>query len=636
MSDFNIQRSPSVHQLPTTGPGTQPVRSQPQTEPNPTPPSTAPRIGQNRVNSTPHLADPTTHQLLEDLIDNAPPEQLQNRLQEMPRLQRQGAVGNLGDNPAVRDLRDQQRDQQLLTQTARPNTPVRFQAPLESNLADNFSALERQLNKATLPGTKRNVLNQVRQQAQNLIANADPQGDFLFQVSTKSEQELKLDVIKSMGLMKGKYGQAFTPVLSQHAQDLKTYEANKLQHDRLREVRNQIGPQTTPQERLQIEQQALEIMQHFNFTPQYRTTNTGGQQLDFNRIPPAPQKPVLNVDTLYNMLSSDKKHMVDAMVSGLREGLNQAPNRIETYRQADFGPNGAPMGLDPQADLRIPERFQMNGRNYDFDSHLATGGGGVVFNYRDAQSGERVVLKKDFTDLTDEAIAHRHNQGPETIDMKGILRSDSGEIFMVMERATGDLLGGLNRINQSNGTAEQKETAKLSISLDILKGMARVHQQNSSHNDMKGENVYISTDGTAKVADLGEAQTDGVHQIYGSFGTQLFNAPEVLNSETEGNRQANDVWAVGRLLYQIHTGQESPFNGQNLTFLQIQEGIKAFGQDPANRVFPNPQNKMEQLINAMMHPDPTQRPSLESVMQLSVFDGVRDGSGKAMVSQLLQ
>lgn len=82
--------------------------------------------------------------------------------------------------------------------------------------------------------------------------------------------------------------------------------------------------------------------------------------------------------------------------------------------------------------------------------------------------------------------------------------------------------------------------------------------------------------------------------------------------------------------------QESPFNGPNLTFLQTQQRIKDFGQDPANRVFPNPQNKMEQLINAMMHPDPAQRPSLESVMQLSVFDGVRDGSGKAMVRQLLQ
>ena len=125
-------------------------------------------------------------------------------------------------------------------------------------------------------------------------------------------------------------------------------------------------------------------------------------------------------------------------------------------------------------------------------------------------------------------------------------------------------------------------------------------------------------------------------RTYNSFGSPDFNAPEVLNSATEGNRQTNDVWAVGRLLYQIHTGQESPFNGPNLTFLQTQQRIKDFGQDPANRVFPNPQNKMEQLINAMMHPDPTQRPSLESVMQLSVFDGVRDGSGKAMVRQLLQ
>lgn len=105
MSDFNIQRSQSLRQLPTSAPVDQPRRSQ--QLPQRSLPQ-GPRIGLNRTNSAPQLTGPSVNQLVNDAIDNAPPEQLQNRFQRMPRLQRQESLVRVDAPPEAPPLQQQQ------------------------------------------------------------------------------------------------------------------------------------------------------------------------------------------------------------------------------------------------------------------------------------------------------------------------------------------------------------------------------------------------------------------------------------------------------------------------------------------------------------------------------------------------
>jgi len=91
--------------------------------------------------------------------------------------------------------------------------------------------------------------------------------------------------------------------------------------------------------------------------------------------------------------------------------------------------------------------------------------------------------------------------------------------------------------------------------LDVLAGLAMLHDRGIVHRDIKPANVLLTDDGRALLADLGIARrTDqaGVTRTGTAIGTALYMAPEQARGRDVTPRV--DVFAMGLSLYQVLTG----------------------------------------------------------------------------------
>ena len=96
----------------------------------------------------------------------------------------------------------------------------------------------------------------------------------------------------------------------------------------------------------------------------------------------------------------------------------------------------------------------------------------------------------------------------------------------------------------------------------ILAAVDHAHRQGIVHRDGKPENVIVSPDGTAKVADFGlaRAYADGTTTQAGTVtGTVQYLAPEQIRGEPADPR--SDLYAVGILAFELLTGR-LPFTGE--------------------------------------------------------------------------
>ncbi len=85
----------------------------------------------------------------------------------------------------------------------------------------------------------------------------------------------------------------------------------------------------------------------------------------------------------------------------------------------------------------------------------------------------------------------------------------------------------------------------LRLALDVVSGLARLHQQGLVHRDVKPANV-IFVNGRAKLADIGLVSADGEARTF--VGTEGYIAPEGPGSPQ------GDLYALGILLYEASTG----------------------------------------------------------------------------------
>jgi NIMA (never in mitosis gene a)-related kinase len=78
------------------------------------------------------------------------------------------------------------------------------------------------------------------------------------------------------------------------------------------------------------------------------------------------------------------------------------------------------------------------------------------------------------------------------------------------------------------------------------------------HRDIKGANVFLTSDGTLKIGDFGISRTlEQTLQASRSFvGTPYYLSPEMVEGKPYSSKA--DVWSLGVLLYHL-CAQRLPF-----------------------------------------------------------------------------
>jgi len=152
---------------------------------------------------------------------------------------------------------------------------------------------------------------------------------------------------------------------------------------------------------------------------------------------------------------------------------------------------------------------------------------------------------------------------------------------------------------------------KVKIMLFIARGVAHLHSRNIVHRDIKSPNILIMRDLTRVVlCDLGLAKTKAIVDMMSRAGTIHWMAPEIMTEQPYTNKV--DIYSMGLVFFEIATGTMFwPTMTQTWITREVPPPNNARPQFPAGV-----EEQFKGLIELCWHPDPAQRPTATSVVEM--------------------
>jgi len=105
-----------------------------------------------------------------------------------------------------------------------------------------------------------------------------------------------------------------------------------------------------------------------------------------------------------------------------------------------------------------------------------------------------------------------------------------------------------------------------SFTLQVLEGLAYLHEMGILHHDLKGDNILIDSSGICKITGFGTAQhTDDIYADVAHtamLGSIYWMAPEVFKKQNSVYSAKIDVWSLGCVVLEMWAGQR-PWPGDD-------------------------------------------------------------------------
>jgi serine/threonine protein kinase len=251
--------------------------------------------------------------------------------------------------------------------------------------------------------------------------------------------------------------------------------------------------------------------------------------------------------------------------------------------------------------------------NYDLLEKIAEGGMGTVYKARQQPSGDIVAIKIVPPHLSNNHVLLRRFEqefkAARSLDHPNIVRAlDFSSLgtspYLVMEYVDGESLG--QRLERE-GKISEAEAIRLIA--QVAQGLHRAHKQGLIHRDVKPDNILVTSDGVAKLADLGlvkEMEADlNLTRTGRGLGTPHFMAPEQFRNAKNADARC-DIYSMAATLYMMVTG-ELPFRScapLDAWMKKVQNEIT-----PPREVNPSLSERIDWAIRRGMSADPEQRPA---------------------------
>jgi serine/threonine-protein kinase len=248
---------------------------------------------------------------------------------------------------------------------------------------------------------------------------------------------------------------------------------------------------------------------------------------------------------------------------------------------------------------------------YSIVRKLGQGGMGSVWMALDANR-QRVALKvlpphlaqqrQFLTRFFREAQSAIKLQHPNIV--RGLaVGEEARQYFFAMEYVDGRSVSDM--MKRSGAVPPEQATQ---IMLQVAEGLAYAHEHGIIHRDIKPDNIMLTRDGVAKLADLGlarqvDAEMTALTRTGTAMGTPYYMAPE-QGTDAKRADARSDIYALGATWYHMITGRV-PFDGS--TPLEIwQKHLKEPIKAPSiiQEGIPRP---VSQTIERMMAKDPERR-----------------------------
>lgn len=244
---------------------------------------------------------------------------------------------------------------------------------------------------------------------------------------------------------------------------------------------------------------------------------------------------------------------------------------------------------------------------------IGQGAMGAVYKARQVSLGRLVALKvlpphlagdRDFlTRFKNEAMAAASLNHPNLVQVYAA-GSDQGAHFFAMEYVDGESLG--DRLDRK-GRIEAREA--IAIAYYVAEALGYAWKKAALiHRDIKPDNIFLSSEGTVKVGDLGLAKAVGVQdagltRTGTAMGTPYYISPEQAVGKKEVDFRS-DIYSLGCTLYRALTGLP-PYEGDSAMSVMLQHV-----NQPAPKIreaWPECPPPITELMDRMLSKRPEQR-----------------------------
>ncbi|CAH0473575.1 unnamed protein product [Peronospora belbahrii] len=226
----------------------------------------------------------------------------------------------------------------------------------------------------------------------------------------------------------------------------------------------------------------------------------------------------------------------------------------------------------------------------------------------ETRSGKLTVLKESdkLPEAANEISMLSRVQNPHVVQIQQYFIEEIGHrhfMYIEMEYCDG---GDLRQMLETKG---RLETDKFDLMFrQLCLGLKEIHRHGIVHRDLKPDNVLLTKDGTAKIADFGvSTYLESDLLTHHAAGTLAFMAPEVRRyflGEVVSYDYKADIWSLGALAVAMLTGNPEPRVATRSVEKLVDE-FKAYSLD----------GKYLMLVERMLTTHPADRISLETLLK---------------------
>ena len=145
------------------------------------------------------------------------------------------------------------------------------------------------------------------------------------------------------------------------------------------------------------------------------------------------------------------------------------------------------------------------------------------------------------------------------------------------------------------------------IFIQMTKGLKALHDLKILHRDLKSANIFLFSDGSAKIGDLNVSKVAHKGLGYTQTGTPYYASPEVWNDQPYDSK--SDIWSLGCVVYEM-LALHPPFRAENMEGL-YNKVIK--GQ--YEKICDKYSKDISDILKFLFKVKPTERPSCGQILK---------------------
>ena len=247
---------------------------------------------------------------------------------------------------------------------------------------------------------------------------------------------------------------------------------------------------------------------------------------------------------------------------------------------------------------------------------LGEGAYSTVFKVKRKEDSNIYALKKvKLKGLSDKEKQNALNEvrilasvkSPFVISYKeAFIEEESEALCIVMEYADkGDLYQKIVHLKKIGCLIEEIDAWKIFI--QMVRGLKSLHDLKILHRDLKSANIFLFSDGTAKIGDLNVSKVAQKGLGYTQTGTPYYASPEVWNENPYDNK--SDIWSLGCVTYEMLT-LHPPFRAKDMEELYnrvIKGQYKKIGDKYSE--------DMNEIIGFLLKVNPKDRPNCDEILK---------------------